>query len=152
MNDQDREYVCSVTLMVLGEDLDPDSVSATLRLEPSQCWRKGEKAKGRCGSAIALRGSVQEWGGWKLFMADEQKDLLLEEQLECWVEVLRPRIVGLRQLRLLGLECALDIFVTSSETASIVLSNQLQKAVASLGLEMRISFWTFSEELNEVRV
>ena len=80
-----------------------------------------------------------------LFVAAEQKDSPLEEQLELWVGLLRSRIAGLRQLRLFGLECALDVFVTSSETASVMISNQLQRKVAALGLEMRISFWAHSE-------
>lgn len=34
MSHEDREYVSSVTLLVLGEDLNPDKVSAELHLEP----------------------------------------------------------------------------------------------------------------------
>ena len=142
---QDREYASSVTLMVLGEGLDPDRVSAELHLEPSQYWRKGERSVRFRGGTTRLRKSVHEWGGWKLFVAAEHKDECLEEQLEFWIYLLRSRIAGLRQLRLVGLKCALDVLVLSSETASIVLSNQLQKEVAALGLEMRISFWASPE-------
>lgn len=85
MNDQEREYMCSVTLLVLGEDLDPDSVSTALRLEPSRWWRKGERSVRLSEQITRLRDSVHEWGGWKLFVADEQKDMPLEEQLEFWL-------------------------------------------------------------------
>lgn len=80
-----------------------------------------------------------------MFIADEHEDSSLEDQLEFWTNLLASRIGTLRQLRLFGFECALDVFVTSGETASIVLSSQAQNEIAALGLEMRISFWAANE-------
>jgi hypothetical protein len=136
---QDREYVSSVTLILLG-DLDPDSVSAELRLSPSQCWRKGERTVRLADGTVRLREAAHADGGWKLFIAAEHSEGPLEEQLEFWISALQPRITALKRLRLTGFECVLDVFVTSSETASIVLSNRVQKEIAALGLDIRLSF------------
>jgi len=144
-SEDNREYVGSTTLMVLGDDLDPDRVSADLRLEPSQCWRKGEASLRLADGTTRLREGKHEWGGWKLFVTPEQKDRPIESQLEFWVGLLQSRIAALKRLRLLGFECALDVFVTSSGTASISLPNQLQKEVTALGLDVRLSFWASSE-------
>ena len=125
--------------MVLGDHLDPDRVSADLRLEPSQCWRKGEASLRLADGTTRLREGKHEWGGWKLFVTPEQKDRPIESQLEFWVGLLQSRTAALKRLRLLGFECS------SSGTASIALSNQLQKEVTALGLDVRLSFWASPE-------
>ena len=145
MSQQHLEYVGSTTLIVLGDDLDPDQVSAELGLEPSQCWRKGQASLRLSDGSTRLRAGKHEWGGWKLLVAPEQKDCPIESQLEFWVELLQSRAAALKRLRLRGFECALDLVVTSSETASIFLSSQLQKEVTALGLDVRLSFWASSE-------
>jgi hypothetical protein len=145
MSEQDAEYVGSTTLIVLGDDLDPDQVSAELSLVPSQCWRKGQASLHLADGTTRLREGKYECGGWKLLVAPEQKDRRIEAQLEFWVELLQSRTAALKRLRLRGFECALDLFVTSSETASIFLSSQLQKEVTALGLDVRLLFWASSE-------
>ena len=143
---QEREYVGSVTLILLGDDLDPDRVSAELQLVPSQCWRRGERKSLRANDGTTrILDSEHEWGGWKLFVSAEQKDSPIESQLEFWVGLLQSRMASLKQLKLLGFECILDVFVASSETASIAISHQLQWSVAALGLDMHFSFWASSE-------
>src|SRR3989442_12321467 len=37
-----REYLSSVTLVITGDDLDPDYVSRRLSLRPDRTWRKGD--------------------------------------------------------------------------------------------------------------
>jgi hypothetical protein len=142
---EDSEYVGSVSLILIGEDLDPDIVSSALELAPSQCWRRGEKSLRLADGTTQVRESEYEWGGWKLFVAVEHKDGPIESQLQYWVELLQPRIATLKRLRLLGHECALDVFVTSNETASFALCSRLLKSVAALEVEMRLSFWASSE-------
>lgn len=146
MSRLDREYVGSVTLMLLGENLDPNMVSEELDLLPSGCWRKGEgKSFRRADGTMHDFESKHEWGGWKLSVPAEHKDGPIESQLEFWVQLLRSRIAPLKRLRLLGFECLLDVFVTSGETASITVPYQLQKKLATLGLDVRLSFWASSE-------
>jgi hypothetical protein len=84
--------------------------------------------------------------GWlETVGAGEREDSPIESQLEYWVDLLRSRTAALKRLRVLGYECALDVFVTSSGTASIVVPHQLQKEVAALALDIRLSFSADSE-------
>jgi hypothetical protein len=146
MTDPDTEYVGSVTLMILGEDLDPDMVSRELGLTPSQAWRKGEKKSYLRANGTTHRfESRHEWGGWKLFLDPEHKNDPVEAQLEYWSELLGPRLNSITQLKSKGFECLLNIFVTSGETVCIVIPDQLQKSVASLGLDLHLSFIASTE-------
>ena len=66
---KDREYLGKVNLIIIGDDLDPDSVSNKLSLTPSQSWRKGERQELilRDGTKRVFK-SRHSWGGWKLFI------------------------------------------------------------------------------------
>ncbi|MBA4148067.1 MAG: DUF4279 domain-containing protein [Verrucomicrobia bacterium] len=120
----DPEYLSSATLMILGDDLVPEEVSRALALNPDQSWVADEK-----------RG----WGGWKLFIHPEGKNLPLEEQLAFWCRTLAERKTSIVELKEKGYMCALDLFVITATTASIILSSELQRQLAELGLELRVS-------------
>lgn len=138
----DAEYTGSVMLMVLGDNLEPDEVSARLELVPSQAWRKGE-----CLSFVRTDGvkleykSKHAWGGWKRFIEPSQAKFPIETQMEFWYKRLHNHIAALTYFKSKGWDCALDLFVTTDATASLVFSSALQKKIAELGVELRISFW-----------
>jgi hypothetical protein len=138
----DPEYTGSVMLMILGDDLDPDEVSDRLGLVPSQAWRKGERHSftRTDGSRLEFR-SKHTWGGWKRFIEPRQEKLPIEAQLEFWYKKLRAHIAALASFKSEGWDCALDLFVTTDATASMVFSGGLLKRIAELGVELRISFW-----------
>ena len=87
------EYECSVTLIILGNNLEPDCISEKLSLKPSQSWRKGElkEIERNDGSKLSFD-SRNEYGGWKLFTAPEHKDDSLEVQLYCWIQILQDKV------------------------------------------------------------
>lgn len=89
---QDREYVSSVTLLVLGEDLNPDKASAELRLEPSQSWRKDGRSIRLRDGTTQLRESAHAWGGWKMFIADAHIFLGFADRSASAVEIVRIRM------------------------------------------------------------
>ena len=62
--------------------------------------------------------------------------------------MLRHRAHGLRRLGRAGQYCYLDCFVTTSGTASITVPVRLQRALAELRLELKLSFWA-GEPANE---
>ena len=137
---KDQEYVSSVTLLILGENLDPDVVSRELDLVPSQSWSKGVQhsyslsdGTGRCFN------SRHEWGGWKLNLNSSYNDAPIETQLNFWCDTLSDKSSVLAKLKEKGMYCALRLFVTTDNTASIVLSEKLQGALSALGLEIELS-------------
>ena len=136
----DQEYVSSVTLIILGEDLDPDMVSQELSLTPSKSWRKGEQMSfSRPDGSKRLFDSRHNWGGWKLFVDPKYENDLLETQLQFWCETLRDKTNAIARLKSKGMYCALSLFITTDATASIVLPETLQKSLANLGLEIDLS-------------
>ena len=148
----DPEYVCSVSLIILGDDLDPDVVSEELSLRPWQSWRRREHKK-----YIRKDGSVREfdsrhsWGGWKLLIDPEHKEDLLESKLQFWCDLLQDRIEAIDRLKVRGYHCVLDLFITTDATASIIIPVELQKAIASLGLEIQLSVITGNEKEGELQ-
>ena len=139
MNNE-KEYVSSVTLMILGENLNPDMVTAQLSLTPSRAWCKGEqKSFVRSNGSKCVFDSRHEWGGWKCFIDQTHENALLEKQLQFWCDTLRDRVDAIARLKSKGMHCALSLFVTMDDIASIILTAELQVSLASLGLELELS-------------
>lgn len=136
----DPECLSSVTLIVLGRDLNPDTVSHELSLTPSKSWSKGEQKQiERSDGSQRVFDSRYEWGGWKLFMDSKLNNDLLEAQLQFWIDLLQDKTEAITRLKSHGLQCLLDVFITTDATASVVLPEELQKSLAALGLEIELS-------------
>ena len=131
----DREYVSGVTLLILGDDLDPAFVSRSLRLRPSRSWRRGEQKRVM---GIAFD-SQYSWGGWKKFLPPSQQHKELPGQLRYWMRTLRGRAPAFAKLASSGHYCSLDCFLTTDATASLIFPPDLQLSLSSLGLDLRIS-------------
>jgi hypothetical protein len=121
--------------MFLNDDLDPTKISAELGLRPSQAWRKGEKME------IGSVTHTFEWGGWKRFTPPSLESKLLPQKLKYWCHLLHSRRNVLRKLNTKLSVCTLNCQVFSSSTVSIIISQDLQAQIASLGLELRLSFF-----------
>ena len=133
-----REYLSGATLLILGDALDPALVSRSLRLRPSQSWKRGEQKRS---IGIAFH-SLHAWGGWKKFLPPAQEQKELTSQLRYWVRTLRGRGPAFAQLARSGYHCSLDCFVGTNATASLIFPPDLQGSIAALGLELRISVST----------
>jgi hypothetical protein len=144
------EYVSSATLIVIGDDLDPDDVSRELSLIPSDSWRKGERRSFvRQDGTRHVFESRYEWGGWKMRVSAEHDNDPLEAQLQFWVETLQDKKPALARLKSAGMQCILDLFVATN-IARIILTEGLQKSVASLGLEIELTISTgYREEVDD---
>jgi hypothetical protein len=74
----------SISLNIIGEDLDPDSITEKIGIEPSSIWRKGELIDPRA----ILRYKENGWGmSSPLKNSNDLEDLtrsLLEKLSGCW--------------------------------------------------------------------
>jgi hypothetical protein len=87
---EELEYLCSATLMILGDNLIPEKISELLKIKPNQTWEKGEqKSFTTRDGKTNFHDSIYEWGGWKSFVPKEKEDLELDEQLEYWCDLLK---------------------------------------------------------------
>jgi len=120
----ESEYLSHATLMVLGTSLEPSDVSGALGLRPTQTWRRGDSHK---------------WGGWKKSLPASQLAKPLPSQLRFWVRTLRGRTKAISKLAAAGHLCALDCYIGTDSTATIIVPSDLQSELSSLGLELRLS-------------
>jgi hypothetical protein len=134
-----REYVSSVILVITGDSLIPPRVSQSLRLEPDQAWQKGEPK--------AVGDGIHQCGGWKKFLPEAMRSQPFEEQLGYWAALLGDRVNALDKLTQDGHQCLLSCFVTTDETASIVIPSTLQHSLARLNVPLEISVWVGSTDL-----
>ena len=138
---EEPEYVCSATLIILGDNLNPKEVTERLGLEPHQSWRKGErKSFVRSDGTVEYFDSVYEWGGWKCFITDERKDSELSEQLAWWCDLLEGREALMHELEEAGCLVQMNCFVAAESSAEVIVSADLQRCLSSLHLELAISF------------
>jgi hypothetical protein len=140
----EREYLSHVTLLVLGSDLDPRCVSRILGLRPTQAWSKGD-AKTSPGGTMMSK-SMHSWGGWKKSLPASYLAVSLSGQLGFWGRTLKQKAPALLQLSGSGYLCALSCFVSTSVTASITIPAELQRKIASLGLELELSIFATPED------
>ena len=130
----------SVTLMILGKNLDPDVVSQELDLMPSQSWSKGGyHSFTRSDGSKRIFNSRHDWGGWKRYIAPKYKEAQLETQLQYWCEALQDKTNAITRLKSKGMHCVLKVFIATEATASMVLPETLQKSLANLGMEIEFS-------------
>lgn len=144
----DPEYVSHATLMILGRDLDPSVISTNLRLRPTQSWQRGDtKSVALPGANTLAFASVHEWGGWKKTLPASHATRPLPGQLHFWIRTLHGRSKVFERLSASGHHCALDCYVGTAATASMILSPDLQRELAALGLELRLSVFAGPPEV-----
>jgi hypothetical protein len=140
MNETDepekQEYGCSTTLIITGDELEPDEVTRLLQLTPSQSWRRGERKQ-----STGRSEHVYEWGGWKLFIEDGKRTLNLEEQLAYWYDLLRAKREILHEFANRDYWLRLDCYISTDATASICLDWELQTKMVSIGVDLTLSIY-----------
>jgi hypothetical protein len=133
-----EEHCCSVTLIVTGDDLEPDVVTSALGWPPDQSWRRGERKRfTRPDGTERVFDSVHDWGGWKLFTADERRRSL-QDQVAAWLERLRVKAQALQSLRDRAWAVELDCFAATSEC--LELPATVMGNLAGLGVGLALTF------------
>jgi hypothetical protein len=140
-----EKHCSSVTLIIVGADLEPEVVTSILGWPPDKSWRRGERKRfTRPDGTERVFDSVHEWGGWKHFTADDERGQSLQGQVAAWLERLRIKGPALRSLHDRGWEVELDCFASTSECLDlppIVLSE-----LASLRVGLALTFSAIAAE------
>jgi len=134
------EYVSSVTLMFLGDDLIPTDVTNLLALRPNQSWKRDDV------KSFGSSSHKYKWGGWKKYLPKSLHEKTLDVQVAYWARTLASKKTPIRKISKSSALCALDCFITTSATASIIIPVELQKSIAALGLELQVSFWASTSD------
>lgn len=138
----------SVTLMILGESLNPSIATKLLRMRPNQQWRRGDqKFFNRKDGTVQLLNSVHEWSGWKKLSSNGERKKEFEALIEHWCRKLAPKKKALARLNLSGCDVYLDCSLHGDST-TFVLSPRLLATLAGLGVTLRVSFYFHQEESN----
>ncbi len=136
---KEREYDCSTTLIITGVELEPDEITRLLQLTPSQTWRRGEKKQ-------STTEHVYEWGGWKLFIADDKREFPLEEQLAYWYDLLQAKRETLHEFANRDYWLRLDCYISTEATASICLDWDLQTKMVRIGVDLTLSIYALTHQ------
>jgi hypothetical protein len=139
-NSGDLGYASSITLCVVGPELDPETVSTALGLKPDRAWRRGDKKSFQLPDGTTkVYDSVHEAGGWKMFTPETHMNNEIEKQLEYWAGLLASRVPALRTLESEGYECTLAVCLCPDSSVSITLSPELQQRLADIGLTAEVA-------------
>lgn len=139
-----QEHCCSVTLIVVGADLEPDTVTADLGWRSDQSWRRGERKRlTRPDGSEIVFDSLHERGGWKLFNSGEERKLSFQHQFESWFERLWEKREQLCAFHERGWEITLDGFSSSREYLAFPAATVAALARMRVGLE--ITFFSGAE-------
>ncbi|MBD5779815.1 DUF4279 domain-containing protein [Pelagicoccus sp. NFK12] len=133
--DTNEEIVSSVTLIILGNDLEPSTVSELLDLKPSRSWKRGEEKP-------LARSTFYDWGGWKRLSPDTNDSV--EEKIRFWIGVLEGKEKAFEKIKDNGWRASLDVFYAFTECSTFSVSNDLSKKIGELNLEL--DFTLHSEE------
>ncbi len=137
-NNDTAEHCCSVTLIVTGEDLDPETVTRTLSMAADRSWIRGERQSyTRPDGKVLHFKSVHEWGGWKRFLPEVETDRSLDDQIRYWLSELRERCDAIHELLELGCCIELNCFAAGSEF--LQLSNRELRDLAELGVDLSLT-------------
>jgi len=134
-----KDYTSSVTLVITGENLDPDVVTEKLSLIASQSWRRGETKEFPSG-----RKHIYPHGGWKLFAHEQEISLPIELQFQAWTARLAPKAEEIKALAAAGLSVVLDCYLATKNAATIQIDAKLLAALGALGVE--VNFNIFKED------
>lgn len=137
----EKDYTSSVYFAVVGYDLDPEFVSATLSLSPSRAWKKGDKRIYKSGGE-----HVSAWGGWQLVQKKEHLPLILEKQIETWLDLLSSKAEGVKSLQSAGLWVSLSCYVSVSNSATLELLPEMLAKLGNLGIILDWNIFSHPED------
>jgi hypothetical protein len=139
-------HCCSVSLIVVGADLDVDAVTAALGWPPDRSWRRGDRKQVTLPDGRQrIFDSIHDGGGAKYFLAEAQRALPLQEQFDIWLKRFRTRRVELGGLGRNGWRVELDCFVATTEV--LQLPHEVLAELAALGIGVAASFSAEATEL-----
>lgn len=141
----------SATLILLGDDLNPDLITERLGLVPSQAWRRGE-TKNITGQNGVTRfyDSVYEWGGWKLWLPEERRDSPFWSQITYWERILEDRAEEVKACKAEGLTVELNCYI-GGPANHLFLTSEFQAFLGSLGVDLDITYYTYQPKRREKR-
>lgn len=146
-------FTTSATLILIGNDLDPDLITERLGLVPSQAWRRGETKKltGRDGVTHILEDAgVYEWGGWKLWLPEERRNRPFWSQMTYWERILEDRAEEIKACKAEGLTVELNCFIGGPGNHTFIAS-EYQAFLGSLGVDLDITYYTYQPKRREKR-
>jgi len=140
-NNTQKSYSSSVTLLITGENLDPNVVTDKLSLTANQSWKKGEKRIFSSG-----REYIYPWGGWKRFAQEQEASFLLEEQLEAWLNVLSQKATEIEFIKSLGASVTLDCYISVSNAATTQIKVEILTKLGNLGIAVALNIFGDAEK------
>jgi hypothetical protein len=134
---EEKEF-CSCKLIVHGDDLDPQQVTALIGTPPSEAYRKGDHlpfppGHERAGEAGGL---ILRTGIWRLEVDKEKKwEWDAAAQLDYWCVFLNS------ELQTRGYELMIDCFIDEGPVVYLDVSVVLMQVLGKLGVALKFGFY-----------
>jgi hypothetical protein len=138
--------MASASLIILGDSLDPTTVTRLLKLKSSQQWKKGErKSYQRRDGSVRFFDTKYKWGGWKLWPSEKQRKQDLRHQVDRWLALLSRKRKELAKIRASGCQVFLDCCIIG-EADSVCLPPETLGRMAQLKLTFEVTFYSASDK------
>lgn len=119
----------SVGLRIFSENLDPETITAKLNIQPSRSWKRGEPISTSAGTKGASS------GGWFLYSYTVQSNKVAEH-LDWLVQRIASSVTEIDQLKKQGHAIDVCCNLSGDNPVSFVLPADMLDKIAALGLEI----------------
>jgi hypothetical protein len=138
---KNNKALFSTTLIIIGENIDTDEISAMLEMKPNKKWERGQYKEIRIGRNKKTLKSKNKMGCWKKFIDSTERKKSLEKQLQYWVDVLSTKKKILTKIRKRGNKIILDCFIASTGAEYITLNADIMGKLSGMGVCLDISYY-----------
>lgn len=143
-----KDAVCSATLIILGNDLNPDIITDALDLQPSQAWRRGDNHSfNQADGTVCVYETIHKWGGWKRWLESDLRDMPLTAQLLHWSDLLMENGVFIKGLKKKGHTIEMNCCVITEASVVIQVPAQLQQKFGGLGVDLDVTFYAHQSKV-----
>jgi len=143
-----KDAVCSATLIILGDDLNPDVITDALGLQPSQAWRRGDNHSSvKADGTVRVCETIHKWGGWKRWLEGDLRDMPLTTQLLHWADLLTEQASFISGLTEKGCAVEMNCCVITEASVVIQVPAQIQQKFGELGVDLDVTFYAHQSKM-----
>jgi hypothetical protein len=133
-----EEDVSLTSLIILGDELNPQDLTVILGLEPEYSWRKDD--------AVPDSDYSYHGGGWKCYIPSENQDLEVGDQLNWWCQLLESKASFLRSFEGKDFQWEINCFATSGLEIKPNVLERMSKLRLGLIVLINLRWFNFSRE------
>ena len=151
--DENPSDYFAVAFRIIGDSLDPLTITELLGLEPDKACRKGDPNVGITKKGKEIHYAPFRTGLWAIDTKLDKHERI-QNHIESILECIEPKKEVLTKMSSEGLrmEFFCGHFFTAGSQARIILTNEVLKRIADLGIDFRVEMYAFADNQKTVHV